>query len=314
MPEALKWRRKVVLAKIESAYGTDPTPAAATDAMLLSNVEIRPMEGEDTTREIEYAFLGSQPQIPTGLRATLTASVELVGSGEAGTAPAWGVLARICALDETVVASTSVTYAPISTAMESATLYFWVDGIRQIMKGCRGTAEVMIDAQGIPMIRFTITGLWAAPTDTAMPSGVDLSGFQAPIVATAAHTPAFTINSVSLVLRSFRFDLGNQVEPRLLIGREEIIITDKQEQISCTVEAVPMATLNPFALAQDPNTTFPVSITHGITAGFITTIAAPRCQMMRLEGYENNQDVLEWPLRMRPLFDEGNDQFSIVLT
>ena len=75
----------------------------------------------------------------------------------------------------------------------------------------------------------------------------------------------------------------------------------------------PLATLDPFELAQDQNNTFAVTITHGITAGFRTTIAAPRCQMMRLEGYENNQNVLEWPLRMRPLFNSGNDQFSITL-
>lgn len=83
MPAPLKWRRKVALAKLETTYAVDSTPTGAANAMLLTNIEVRPMEGEDTTREIEWPHLGAQPQIPTGLRATLTGSVELVGSGRA---------------------------------------------------------------------------------------------------------------------------------------------------------------------------------------------------------------------------------------
>lgn len=312
MPAPLKWRRKVALAKLEATYAIDSAPTGAANAMLLSNIEIRPMEGEDTTREIEWPHLGAQPQIPTGLRATLSGSVELVGSGTAGVAPAWGPLLRACGCAQIITPDTSVVYAPISTEMESVTLHFWIDNVRHILLGARGTAEVTINAQGIPAIRFTMTGLWAQPTDTA-PATPNFASFRAPLVATQAHTPVFLVDETPLVLRSFGFNMGNSVEPRLLIGREEILITDRQEQISATVEAVPLATLNPFNLAQDQNNTFPVTITHGIADGFRTTISAPRCQMMRMEGYENNQGVLEWPLRMRPLFNTGNDQFEIRL-
>lgn len=312
MPAPLKWRRKVALAKLEPTYATDSAPTGAANAMLLSNVEIRPMEGEDTTREIEWPHLGAQPQIPTGLRATLTGSIELVGSGTEGVAPAWGPLLRACGCAQVITPDTSVAYTPISTEMESVTIHFWIDGIRHVLRGARGTVEIGINAQSVPSARFTMTGLWSKPTDTA-PATPNFNAFRVPLVATMAHTPTFQVAGTPLVLRSFGFNMGNSVEPRLLIGREEILITDRQELISATVEATPLATLDPFELAQDQNNTFAVTITHGITAGFRTTIAAPRCQMMRLEGYENNQNVLEWPLRMRPLFNTGNDQFSITL-
>lgn len=312
MPAPLKWRRKVALAKLETTYGTDSVPTGAANAMLLTNIEFAPMDGEDTTREIEWPHLGAQPQIPTGLRATLSGGVELVGSGTAGVPPAWGPLLRACGCAQVITPDTNVEYMPISTEMESLTVHFWIDGIRHILRGARGTAVLSISAQGVPSIRFTLTGLWSTPTDTA-PATPVLTGFRAPLVATTAHTPVFTVDGTPLVLREFSFDLGNAVEPRLLIGREEIMITDRQELISTTVEAVPLATLDPFAFAQDHNETFAVTITHGITEGFRTTVSAPRCQMMRLSGYANNQGVLEWPLRMRPLFNTGNDQFVIRL-
>jgi hypothetical protein len=140
-----------------------------------------------------------------------------------------------------------------------------------------------------------------------------LSAFKKPAIATNTNTPTFTINGVSLVMRSFSLNLGCDVQPRLLIGREEILIVDRAEEISTQVEAVPLTTLNPFALAKD-QTSFAVSLVHGTQAGYITTLGAPTCQMKRPDGYENDQDVLEWPLNITPLPSTGNDQFSLALT
>jgi hypothetical protein len=38
-------------------------------------------------------------------------------------------------------------------------------------------------------------------------------------------------------LRSFELTLGNQVTPRLLIGYEGILITDRNEQLATRIEA-----------------------------------------------------------------------------
>lgn len=57
-----------------------------------------------------------------------------------------------------------------------------------------------VNANGIPVIRFTMTGLFVLPADQASPV-VDLSNFKEPEVATARNTPAFSIGSVPFVLR-----------------------------------------------------------------------------------------------------------------
>ncbi|MEX0971526.1 MAG: phage tail tube protein [Paracoccaceae bacterium] len=312
MPDPISWTSKIILCKIESSYGVDAAPTGADNAMLLTNVELRPMEGEEVSRDLERPYFGAQPMIPTGLRATLTGSIELAGSGAAGTAPAWGPLARACGLAEVVTPATDVVYTPISDAIESVTIHFWVGGTRHVLKGTRGTGVIELNAQGLPVLKITMTGLFATPTEVARAT-VDLSDFMPPVLATTTNTPVFTLNAVSLVLRSLMFDLGNQVEPRLLIGREDIRITDRAEKLSAKVEAVPLTTFDPYTLAQ-AQTQFAAALTHGTVAGSIVSLAAPKCQMKRLTGYENNQNVAEWPLEMVPLPDAGNDQFTLTLT
>ncbi|MPZ57618.1 MAG: hypothetical protein GEU91_14185 [Rhizobiales bacterium] len=310
MAEALRWKSKVLLAKIETVYGTDPTP---TEAILAKNVVCQPMEGEDVARDIERPFRGAQEMFAVGLRAVLEFDVELVGSGTAGTAPAWSAIARSCGLAEVVTPLTDVVYSPISSAYESTTLYFWIGGNKQAIVGCRGTAVVNVNAQEIPTIRFTLTGLWAKPALQATPA-IDLAAFKTPLVATDANTPVMTVGGASLVTRSFSFNLANDVQPRLLLGREEITIVDSNEEITATVEAVALATFDPFDKA-NALATVAVAVTHDTRAGHIVAIAAPTCSVRRPQGYENDQGVLMWPLRLAPLpSDTGDDQFSITLT
>lgn len=308
----IKWKSKIILAKIESSYGVDPTPSGAANAMLMTNVAFQPMEGDDVSRDLEYPYLSAQAMIPTGLRARLRGQVELVGSGTAGTAPAWGPLLRACACAETIVGATSVTYNPISDSHESVTVHFWIGGTQHIVKGCRGTATLRFAAQGIPYVEFDLLGLWTAPSEQTRATPT-LSGFQKPVIVTDANTPTFSINSVDMVLREAVLNLGNQVEPRLLVNSESIVIPDRAESFQARVEAVAVSSFNPYSLA-NAQTAVAVSLVHGTSAGRIATLAMPGAQLKRLSGFENAQNVLEWPLELIPLPSSGNDQWTLALT
>ncbi|WP_172298355.1 phage tail tube protein [Pseudoruegeria sp. HB172150] len=312
MAEPLKWRSKVLLAKIESEYGTDSTPTGAANAILATQVELSPMLGNDIDRDLETPFLGPSAMIPSELHRQLKFRVELQTAGTAGVAPAWGPLLRACACAETIVADTSVTYNPISDGHESVVIYIWVSATRYRMLGTRGNAIMMIDAQGIPYIEFTFTGLYSPATEVAQATP-DLTAFQKPSVATNSNTPSFTIDATEHVLRSFQLDLANQVENRFLIGDESIIITDKKDMIRATIQAVPVTTLDPYSLAE-AQTEVAVEIVHGTVAGKIATLNAPTCQVMRQEGLENRQNLVEWPLRFSALPASGNDQWTLALT
>lgn len=305
------WRDKILLAKIEVTEGTDPTPTGS-DAILVKNVSYTPMEGNDLSRELELPYFGDQGTVPVELRATLSFEVELAPSGTAGTAPAWGKLLRACAVAETVDAGVSVTYNPITNNQESVAFYFWHGTTLQKMLGARGTATISMTAQGIPMIAFEFTSLYTAPVDQARATP-DYAAWQRPQAVSTTNTPTVTIDSTSLVMRSLAMNLGNEVEPRFLVGSSGILITGKSEQLEMTVEAVDLATFDPYAAAGNQDE-LAVEIVHGTGAGRITTLAMPRAQMQRPASPAINQNIVEWPLRLKPVPDTGNDQWTLTLT
>ena len=312
MANPVFFRFMVLLAKLETSYGIDPTLTGAADALLARDISIEPMKGQDVPRDLIQSYLSGQATIPAGLHTTIEFSTELATSGVAGTAPAWGLLMRGCGCAEVIQANSSVTYSPVSEAMESLYIKFWLGDTLHALNGVRGDATLTITAQGIPSIRWSFTGLWVAPAEVSR-ANPNLSAFKKPLLASAANTPIFTIDAVPLVLRNLSLKLGNKVEPRLLIGREAILITDRAEALDVTVEHVPLTTFNPDALAV-AQTRVPALIVHGVEAGSTITVAASACQIKRPGGYQNNQGVAERSLGLSPLPDSGNDQFSLALT
>ncbi len=306
------WKNKILLAKIEASYGTDPEPTAADNAILAVDIRLTPMEGQDVSRDLDLAYFGNQGTVPVELHTKIAFKVELSPSGTAGTAPPWGPLLRACAVAETIDAGTSVTYNPITEAQESIWIELFIGNTRFRLAGSRGTCVIRIDAQGIPYLEFEFTGLFA-PAAEATRGAPALGAFQKPLVATTLNTPTFTLNAVPLVMRSFALNIGNTVEGRFLVGAEAIIITERDSQIETTVEAVPVSTFNPFQLAQ-AQTDVAIALTHGTAAGRIATLAVASAQMQRPQGLENAQNIAEWPLRLAARPVAGNDDWTLTLT
>jgi len=308
------WRLQALLVKTEVTYGTDPVPTGAANAILASDVKITPMKGSDVERDYDRPYFSASPTIPVGMHASISFKVEAKGSGVAGTAPAFGPLLRACKYAQTIVASTSVTYNPHSGVQESATIYFNVDGVLYKIIGARGTWRYRVNTMGIVYLEFEMTGLFVQPSASALPTvtlGTQLT--QLPQVASSANTPTFTVGGVALALREFVFDAGNEVKPRFLIGSESILITDAAESIDMTVEAVPLATFNPYSVAAAA-TTQALSLVHGTGAGKICTLAVPAAQLKRPEGLDQQDGIVEWKLKMIPTAVSGNDQATLAFT
>lgn len=311
--EPIKWKSKIILMKEEVDYGVDPVPTGAADGLLLTDVQFQPMEGQDVSRNLEMPYQGAQEEVPVGLYAVLTGSFELVGSGVAGTPPLWSPMLRACGVAEVVTADTSVEYTPISEGQESFAVYFWIGPNQYVLLGCRATAELTANALGIPVVRVTITGLTAVP-DVVVRPAVNLTGWQVPEVASKANTPVFQINDIDFVMRNFSLNLACDVQARMLVGVERIVIVDKAETISCQVEAVPMTVYNPVARAMTPAPRQKIKLQHGKTAGRIVTIEADKGVQRRFSGSTEQQGVEEWPLTFSPLPTAGDDQWKITLT
>ena len=193
-------RKRVILIEAESSYGTDPTPAA-TDVVLVTDLSITPQSSDVVNRDVVRPYLGSSQQLLANTRVECTFSVEFAGSGSAGVAPRYGSALKACGLSETVASGTSVTYEPISANFSSVTIHYNVDGVRHIVTGCRGNVALSAEVGAIPTLDFTFTGIYNAPTDTALPS-VTYGNQATPLIFKNGNTSSFQLLSFAGALQS----------------------------------------------------------------------------------------------------------------
>jgi hypothetical protein len=188
-------RKRLILAKTETTYGTDSTPAG-TDAVLVRSLEVTPLESDVVSRDLIRPYYGNSDQLLANTRVRCSFEVELAGSGTAGTAPRYDALLKSCAMSATIVASTSVTYAPVSSSFSSCTIVYNVDGVQHKLTGARGTVTMNCQLGQIPTLQFEMTGIYNAPTDTAQPA-VTYSNQATPLIFKEGNTSGFQFFSYS---------------------------------------------------------------------------------------------------------------------
>ena len=309
---ALLTRKRLILAKIESTYGTDSTPTGA-EAILVRNLEITPLQADVVTRDLIRPYLGNFEQILANQRVEITFDVELAGSGAAGTAPAWGPVMKSCAMAETVVATTSVTYAPVSGSFSSCSIYFNNDGVRHKITGCRGSFSVSGEVGQIPVISFTMMGIYNAPDDSALPTPT-YSNQATPVIFKQGNTTGFQVFSYSGCLQSFSMDLANEMVYRELVGcTKEVLITNRAPNGTAVIEATTIATKDFFTIANGTSTGN-LTFQHGQTAGNIVTFSSPQTDIgSPTYSDQDGIQMLNLPYVATPT-TAGNDELSIALT
>jgi hypothetical protein len=310
---ALLTRKRLILLETESTYGTDPTPDGA-DAVLVRDLNITPLQSDVVSRDLIRPYLGASEQLLANTRVECTFSVELAGSGTAGTAPRYGKALKACGLSETIVATTSVTYAPVSSSFSSATIYYNIDGVLHKVTGARGTFSINGTVGQIPTIDFTFTGIYNTPTDTALPA-VTYANQATPLVFKNGNTTDFQLLSYAGCLQSVTFDVGNTLVYRELVGcTKEVLLTDRAATGTVVLEAVTMATKNYFTAALSDGSLGNLLFQHGQTAGNIVDFASTRIDIGDV-SYSDQDGIhmLNIPYTAVPS-TSGNDEFSIVYT
>jgi len=306
-------RKRLILLETETTYGTDPTPDGA-DAVLVRDLNITPLQSDVVGRDLVRPYLGASEQLLANTRVECTFSVELAGSGTAGTAPRYGKALLACGMSQTVVAATSVTYAPVSSSFGSCTIYYNIDGVLHKVTGARGTFTINGAVGEIPSIDFTFTGIYNTPTDTALPA-VTYGNQATPLVFKNGNTTDFQLLSYAGCLQSVSFDVGNSLVYRELVGcTKEVLLTDRAATGSVTLEAVTMATKNYFTAALSDGTLGNLLFQHGQTAGNIIDFASTRVDIGDV-SYSDQDGIhmLNIPYTCVPS-TSGNDEFSLVYT
>lgn len=318
-------RNTVLLAKIETTSGTDASPTGTANAMLISKPRLTPLQANNIDRDLVRPYLGGSEQLVGTRYMQCEFTVELVGSGTAGTAPPIGPLLRACALAETIIAGTRVDYTPISTGFESVTIYWYDDGVLHKGLGCRGNIRFSAMAGQRPEAMVTLQGLFATPS-AATPGSTSFASFITPLAVTDANTGDLTLGGTVAATGApaiaggtpypsmgLELDMGNSVQFTPLLGGETVDITQRalQGRTQLDLTAAQEVTLYGVVL----NATLQaMSLQHGTAAGAKWILHQPSVQLFEPTKEElNGRRLVGFQTRGVPTpGGSGNDEMRLV--
>ena len=307
-----KTRLRALLAKDESSYGSDPTATGSANAILCTELSIEPIQSDEVSRDLIRSYLGNYDTLLANTRAQVTITVEMAGSGTAGTKPHYGCLLTSCGMSETIVANTSVTYAPVSSNFDSCTIVYNADGVQHKLTGCRGTYSLSCEVGSIPTITFVMTGIYNAATDTAMPA-CTFQNQADPLVFKKGNTSNFQFQGYAGALNSFSFDMNNEIVYRELVGgTSEVLLNNRAPAGTVQLESVALATKDYFANAIN-NVSGNNTFLHGTAAGNKLTVTMPKANITA-PAYASVDDIDMLDLAFTAVPNAGNDEISLAYT
>ena len=313
-------RNQVLLAKIETSYGTDSTPTAASNAMLVSNLTVNPLVAQNVNRDLVRTYMGGSEALVGPAYVECSFTVELQSSGTAGTAPAWDPLLRACGM--TVSTGTTpgrVEYLPVSSSFESVSIYYHDDGLKHVVTGARGSFELSAKVGERPTLAFRLLGIDGGVSTATNPTGT-YSTWKVPQVVTDANTAdlvmggTYTTGTITggttYVSGGLELSLGASAQFIPLVGQEAVDITNREAtgKVMVDLTAAQEAT---FSTSVKANTLSSVGIIHGTAAGSKVLVYTPQAQLINWRKEDvNGRRLIGYDLRLVP--SSGNDELRIV--
>lgn len=313
-------KNMLVLAALETTTGTDAVPTGASNAILVSEATITPLDAQNIDRSLIRGTFGASEQLVGSASVKASYTVELAGSGTAGTPPAWGKLLQACGCAEGVLATPArVEYTPVSTGQRSATQYYYDDGALHKLLAAMGEFTLSAKAGERPVIKIDWTAL-----DGGMTTGSDTGTYTAwkkPVAMTKANvidinlgcayaagaiTGGTQFSSTGLELKA-----GNQVQFTPMLGTETVDITDRESTGSLELDLTAAQEVAMMALVKS-NATQSLAITIGLASGNKIILFAPAVQMLAPKKVDKNgKRLIGYDLRFMPV--SGNDEWRIVV-
>jgi len=312
-------RKTVILAKLESTYGTEPATWAGADALLVSNATLNYVSN-NRNRDVTRPYLGASEELVGDDHMELAFECEMAPSGAKGLTSQWGLLLRGCGMSEVVTLSQRVEYAPISGNFESLAFHYVLDGVRYKVGGARGSVELVMNIGEAPRLRFNFMCRFDGVVQASAVTP-DYTGWQLPEVVTNYNTAdvklggTFTAGAVTggnvFASRGFTFNLGNNTVYQPMLGVDRVLITDRASTGQVTLD-LDVADEIQFRKDVRDNAPKPISIEHGSADGKKLLIWAPRAQFANPTIVDQDGVAMtQFDVRLLPTA-AGNDEFRIV--
>jgi hypothetical protein len=312
-------KNALVAAKPETTPGVDAGPTGAANAILCAEMSITPLDAKNIDRNLLRSYWGASEQLvgPASVRVGLT--VELAGSGTAGTAPAWGALLQACAVGEGILATPArVEYTPVNSGLKTLTIYYYDDGVLHKLLGVMGNCTFSAKVGERPLLKFDFIGLdggIAVASDTGT-----YTAWKKPVAMTKANVVDITIGASyaagaltgGTLYSSTGIDLnvGNAVDFDALLGEEMVDITNRESTGSTELKLTAAAEVANMEIVKQ-NTLQSMGFTIGTTAGNKIILHASAMQMLSPKKVDRNgRRLIGYDLRFLPV--NGNDEWRFV--
>lgn len=315
-------RNTAWLAKTETTYGTDAVPTGAANAILMSNPTFK-LTNNTVDRALIRPYFGASEKLSGTKMLEHGGDVEFVGSGAAGTAPAWGPLLTACAFEQIIEATTRVDYLPVTDLQKSISAYIYKSGVVHRALGARGKVSLGMKVGEIPKLKFSMMGLYGEVA-AEVPSGVDFSDFMTPQVVTNDNSTKLwiggTLNDTGAPVITggtqyaslgIELDLGLDVPMTALVGGETIDVTGRNLTGKITLDLGPSDEVD-FEADVLANVVQSVAFLHGTVAGKKVMVFAPTMQLTNPQYDDlNGRQLVTYDLIGIPT-SAGNDELRIV--
>ncbi len=306
---AILVERTLVLAKLETTYGTDANPSPSTDFVAVRDVSVTP--------DVTYLDPGAQDGSLSprsgriGSRSvTVSFTHDLQMNPTSPNTPPIDAFLRACGLGaSTDSTSPSTTYAPISTGFPSATIYVYFDGLLWKIVGARGTVTLNFTAGEFATLEFTFHGRYLPPVDMTFPATwTDPGG--APLVCVGGTV---TWNNTPLHVETVTLDVGNDIQLYPSISAEhgvyEAAIVNRDPSGTINPEMTAVATMDWHSLMFTP-TLQKLEVQLSDESGNTVTLAVPKAQITEI-GHGDRNGIRTWDITYKPIRTSGDDEFTV---
>jgi len=202
---------------------------------------------------------------------------------------------------------------PISSSVPSLTMGLYEDGIRKLLKGCRGTAKFNFMIGEPATVDFSFRGVEAGVSDLALLTGITYDDVVPPVLLNAV----MSCDGVSLNLGEMDIDVANTLAPKDKIddakGILSFMITERDTQGSFNPEMVLVAT-HDFYDKWFSNTPMVLDMAYGSVDGNKIRVYAPSIIYNKVDdadrdGIQLAQTAFDVTGSMEP----GDDELAILL-
>ncbi len=315
-----KIKNTVILVKPATVPGQDAAPSGALNAVLIAEMSITPIDAQNIERNNIRGSFGANAELvgPSSVKIGLT--VELAGSGDAATPPAWGNLMLGCAMAEGLLsAPPRVEYTPVSSGLKDLTIYYYDDGVLHKAVGAMGDVTLMAKVGERPMLKFDFTGVTGG--DTATPNVVgDLTKWKTPVAMTRANVVDITLGATYALgaltggtqypSNGLEIKFGNEVNFIANLSTEKVDIADRKAGGSVELELTAAQEVSMMALVR-ANTLQSMGFVIGLADGNKVIVHAPAMQLKDPKKVDvKGTRYIGYDLVFQPL--AANDELRLV--